>query len=62
MNSLYCRMDGNWFYRENKKAENWFGPFVSRKAAVKERMEKRLSALKSSRVAVILNSSSSVEG
>lgn len=55
MNSFYCKIDGKHFYREDKKAENWFGPFTSRKDAVEERMNKRLSALKNTRLVKIVS-------
>ena len=53
MNGFYCKIGLEWFYREDSRADNWFGPFLSRKAAVKERMDKRLSVLKNRQVVVI---------
>ncbi len=37
MNGYYWRGPDGWYWRENKKAENWHGPFPSRAAAKQER-------------------------
>ncbi len=52
MKGYYWKASDGWFFRENKKAENWHGPYSSRKEAIEERMKLRQKHLKVNRLII----------